>query len=71
MARSEAEDRLFKALESTDVLSVTEVMDIIWALKNDCVTYREDRYEAGFYAGEMNAFYICLDLLEKTKESAK
>lgn len=46
-------------------LTVEEVKAIIYELKNDCVGYRKESYEAGFYNGQMNAYYIALDLLKK------
>lgn len=58
-------DELQKILQSDDCLTLDEIKNIIYELKNDCVMFKEDRYEAGFYNGEMNAFYICLDLLDK------
>ena len=35
------------------------------------VVFKENAYEAGFYNGEMNAFYICLDLLAKVEDRFK
>lgn len=46
-------------------LTVEEVKEIIYELKNDCVGYYKEDYKAGFYNGQMNAFYIALDLLAK------
>lgn len=48
-----------------DSLTLEEVRAIIYELKNDCVRFEKDSYAAGFYNGEMNAFYIALDLLAK------
>lgn len=61
-------EKLQQILQSDKALTLNEVKEIIYELKNDCVVFREDRYEAGFYNGELNAFYICLDLLEKVNE---
>lgn len=58
-------DELQEILQSREKLSLDRVKEIIYQLKNDCVQYHEDSYKAGFYNGESNAFYICLDLLEK------
>ena len=58
-------EELQKILQSDEQLSLNEVKQIIYELKNDCVQYNEDQFKAGFYNGELNAFYICLDLLEK------
>lgn len=58
-------EKLQQILQSDKELTLSEVKEIIYELKNDCVMFKEDRYEAGFYNGEQNAFYICLDLLEK------
>ena len=65
-------EKLQQILQSDKALTLNEVKEIIYELKNDCVVFKEDRYEAGFYNGEQNAFYICLDLLDKldvTKDS--
>lgn len=48
-----------------DSLTLEEVREIIYKLKNDCVRFDKDAYKAGFYNGQMNAFYIALDLLAK------
>lgn len=57
-------DQLHEALEK-DSLTLEEVKNIIYQLKNDCVRFDKDAYISGFYNGEMNAFYIVLDLLDK------
>lgn len=57
-------EKLHEALEK-DSLTIEEVRAIIYELKNDCVRFEKDAYTAGFYNGEMNAFYIALDLLSK------
>ena len=86
---------LQKILQSEDKLTVKQVKEIIWQLKNDCfvkvselknkqrerevinlgewgVEHIESSLnpylEEKFYYGETNAFYICLDLLEKVEE---
>ena len=67
---------LQKILRSDEKLTVKQVKEIIWQLKSDCLEFQnklfdkeleKNRYnrEYGFYDGEANAFYICLDLLEK------
>ena len=57
-------EKLQKLLQS-DNLTLKQCIDIIYELKNDCCQFNIDPYKAGFYNGEMNAFYICLDLLSK------
>ena len=59
---------LQEILQSDKPLTLQKVKDIICELKNDCVRFNEERYTAGFYNGEMNAFYICLDLLDKVED---
>ena len=61
-------------LQSNKKLTLKEVQEIIWNLKNDCAlkTYEDeiikDKRKTGFYNGEVNAFYICLDLLAKVEQ---
>ena len=54
-------------------LTADELKEVVYQLKQDCIN---EQYEhtmskifekAEFYAGEVNAFYICLDLLEHLK----
>ena len=66
--------KLQDILQNKEELTIDEIKQIIYELKNDCVGAAEitNRYECGFYNGEINAFYICLDLLDKldiSKES--
>lgn len=63
-------EELQKILQSDEQLSLNEVKQIIYELKNDCVQYNEDQFKAGFYNGELNAFYLCLDLLEKVDSAS-
>lgn len=57
---------LQKILQSDEQLSLAKVKQIIYELKNDVIgKIAENKYEAGFNNGQVNAFYICLDLLEK------
>lgn len=60
-------EKLQQILQNKEELTIGEIKQIICELKNDCVGAAEitNRYECGFYNGEMNAFYICLDLLDK------
>ena len=66
-------------LKSKKPLTVQQVQNIIYELKNDindkaAANLRKaspKAYECGFYNGETNAFYICLDLLEKVEENEK
>lgn len=60
-------EQLQAYLQSDKQLTLRAVQNIIYELKNDCVVFKENTYEAGFYNGEMNAFYICLDLLAKVE----
>ena len=62
---------LREILQSDKPLTLQKVKDIIYELKNDCVRFNEESYTAGFYNGEMNAFYICLDLLDKVEDRFK
>lgn len=70
---------LQKILQSNEKLSVKQVKEIIWQLQQDCfqkkyeliqddLTPKEYIAEQRFYDGETNAFYICLDLMEKVGE---
>lgn len=70
---------LQKMLQSEDKLTVKQVKEIIWQLKNDCLEQQNKLFDKEmdkikfnrdyrFYDGETNAFYICLDLLEKVGE---
>lgn len=61
-------DTLQEILQSEDTLTLKKVEQIIYELKNDCCVFKENAYEAGFYNGQMNAFYICLDLLDKVED---
>lgn len=51
-------------------LEVKELKDVLYQLKQDCCDEhckerrKKDAWKSHFYAGEVNAFYICLDLLE-------
>jgi hypothetical protein len=66
-------EKLQKILQSDEQLSLNEVKQILYELKNDLMGNFdiENKYEAGFNAGEINAFYICLDLLEKSIENTR
>ena len=64
-------EQLQAYLQSDKQLTLRAVQNIIYELKNDCVVFKENAYEAGFYNGEMNAFYICLDLLAKVEDRFK
>lgn len=55
---------------SSKKLTIEEVQDILWELKEDCFNETlKDIKESkeNFYYGEINAFYICLNLLEKVE----
>lgn len=64
-------DELQKILQSDKQLSINEIKQIIYELKNDMVRFKKDPFEAGWNNGSMNAFYICLDLLDKVNDSFK
>ena len=61
-------------LRSDKSYTLKEVKEIIWNLKNDCALKTgedevlKDKRKTGFYNGEVNAFYICLDLLGKVDQ---
>lgn len=61
-------DKLRKILSSEQSLSLQNVKDLIYELKNDCIGCGDKPYEMGYYNGEVNAFYICLDLLSKVTD---
>ena len=54
-------------------LTADELKEVICKLKQDCFNeqhkyiMRKNLVTAEFYKGEVNAFYICLDLLEHLK----
>ena len=54
-------------------LTVDELKEVVYQLKQDCIneqyehTMSKNFEKAEYYAGEVNAFYICLDLLEHLK----
>lgn len=61
-------EELRKIFQNDKNLTIEEVQNILCELKQDCFneTYKALNKETeDFYYGEINAFYICLDLLEK------
>ena len=54
----------------TKKLTKTELCQVLYELKQDCMdeAHRvydpDDMHEYQYYMGEVNAFYLCLDLLE-------
>ena len=55
---------------SSKKLTIEEVQDILWELKEDCFNETLKDLKKGqedFYYGEINAFYICLNRLEKVE----
>ena len=62
-------------LQSEKPLTLSKVKDIIYECKNDIagigIDVHANPYTAGYYAGESNAFYICLDLLDKVEDRFK
>ena len=61
-------DRLREILSSEQSLSLQNVKDIIYELKNDCIYSSDNLYKIGYFNGKVNAFYICLNLLSKVKD---
>lgn len=61
-------EQLHEILDNEDKkLTVSELQEVIYKLKNDCSTEFNNattKRDEGFYIGEQNAFQICLDLLE-------
>jgi hypothetical protein len=55
-------------IQSKEIYSLNEIKEILWQVKNDCVAecaeYAEKK-ESMYYTGEITAFYICLDLLDR------
>ena len=62
-------------LQSEKPLTLSKVKNIIYECKNDIagigIDVQANPYTAGYYAGESNAFYICLDLLDKVEDRFK
>ena len=62
-------------LQSEESLTLGKVKDIIYECNNDIagidIDVQANPYTAGYYAGESNAFYICLDLLDKVEDRFK
>ena len=67
MTANELQDILASNKERT----LSEIREILYQLKNDCIrgACDENPYKRGYYQGEVNAFYICLDLLEKLEDN--
>ena len=68
-------EELHKILDDDNKkISLSEFRDILYVLKRDCfcesglVSATQDKYKMGFYDGEINAFYLALDLSEHIKE---
>ena len=60
-------DELQKYLCSEEKISKEKLEQIIYELHNDC--FKEQiKTDDRFYLGEVNAFRICLDLLDKMGE---
>ena len=68
-------EQLQAYLQSEKSLTLQKVHSIIYECKNDVagigIDVRANQYIAGYYAGESNAFYLCLDLLDKVEDSFK
>ena len=68
-------EELHKILDDDNKkISLKEFQEILYAMKRDCEgeSYSShtarDLYKAGYYAGEINAFYLALDLSEHIKD---
>lgn len=66
---------LHKILDDKNrVLTKSELEQVIYELKEDCFNeqrkYDCDKPDYQFYCGEINAFHICLDLLEHLEDLA-
>lgn len=67
-------EQLQAYLQSEKSLTLQKVHSIIYECKNDIagigtgLDVRANQYTAGYYAGESNAFYLCLDLLDKVED---
>ena len=64
---------LHKILDDKNkILTKEELANIIYELKQDCREAQRkvdvDKPDYQFYCGEINAFYICLDLLEHLED---
>ena len=67
-------EELQKILQDDKKLTIEDVQGILWGLKEDCfgeIDKDLDKEKENFYYGEVNAFYICLDLLEKVDNKEK
>ena len=68
-------EQLQAYLQSEKSLTLQKVHSIIYECKNDVagigIDVRANQYIAGYYAGESNAFYLCLDLLDKVEDRFK
>lgn len=61
-------------------LTLNELKNVLYELTKDCNSFKykvetkpfkdikSEYFNKGYYAGESNAFYICLDLLEHVEE---
>ena len=59
-------NELQKYLCSDEKIRKEKLKQIIWELHQDCFNEQAETNDR-FYLGEMNAFRICLDLLEKVE----
>lgn len=67
-------EELQKILLDDKKLTIEDVQSILWELKEDCLNEIDKdlpKEKENFYYGEVNAFYICLDLLEKVDNKGK
>ena len=67
-------EELQKIIQDDKKLTIDEVQGILWGLKEDCFSEIDKdlpKEKENFYYGEANAFYICLNLLEKVDNNQK
>lgn len=64
-------EQLFEILGNPNrKLTKTELCEVLYQLKQDCFAEsckafdKNDMHKYQYYNGEVNAFYICIDLLE-------
>ena len=64
-------EQLHEILDDESKKMTVDILEkVIYELKNDCMnaSYNaSSEHEKQYYYGEVNAFYICLDLLQHLK----
>ena len=64
-------NKLQNIINSDKNLTIKEVQNILYELKQDCfdeISKGLNKDKEQWYYGETNAFFICLDLLEKVEQ---